>query len=46
VVMAMRPGQSAERLQQLHELERSARVEVKLRVMALAYYRQRKSQGS
>ena len=42
-VMQMRPGQSAERLKHLAELERSARAEVKLRVKALAYA---KSQAS
>ena len=33
----MRPGQSAEKLALLADLERSARAEVKLRVKALAY---------
>src|SRR5580704_8522117 len=36
-VMQMRPGQSAEKLALLSDLERSARAEVKLRVRALAY---------
>jgi hypothetical protein len=36
-VMQMRPGQSAEKLKLLSDLERSARAEVKLRVKALAY---------
>jgi hypothetical protein len=36
-VMQMRPGQSAEKLKHLSDLERSARAEVKLRVKALAY---------
>jgi hypothetical protein len=38
-VLQMRPGQSAEKLKLLAELERSARAEVKLRVKALAYAR-------
>jgi hypothetical protein len=36
-VMQMRPGQSAEKLKLLADLERSARAEVKLRLKALAY---------
>jgi hypothetical protein len=36
-VMKMRPGQSAEQLRHLADLERSARAEVKLRIKALAY---------
>jgi hypothetical protein len=38
-VLQMRPGQSAEKLRLLADLERSARAEVKLRVKALAYAR-------
>jgi len=38
-VMQMRPGQTAEQLTHLADLERSARAEVKLRVKALAYAR-------
>jgi hypothetical protein len=38
-VMQMRPGQSAETLKLLADLERSARAEVKLRIKALAYAR-------
>jgi hypothetical protein len=38
-VMQMRPGQTAEQLKHLADLERSARAEVKLRVKALAYAR-------
>jgi hypothetical protein len=36
-VMQMRPGQSAEKLALLADLERSARAEVKLRLKALAH---------
>jgi hypothetical protein len=35
VVMAMQPGRSAANLKHLHNLERSARAEVKLRVKAV-----------
>jgi hypothetical protein len=42
IVLQLRPGQSAERLKFLHDLERSARAETKLRVRALAHYRQQK----
>jgi hypothetical protein len=38
-VMQMRPGQSAEKLKHLAELERSARAEVKLRTKALQHAR-------
>jgi hypothetical protein len=38
-VLQMRPGQTAEQLRHLADLERSARAEVKLRVKALAYAR-------
>jgi hypothetical protein len=38
-VMQMRPGQSAEKLAHLADLEGSARAEVKLRIKALAYAR-------
>jgi hypothetical protein len=38
-VMQMRPGQSAEKLRLLAELERSARAEVKLRQKALEHAR-------
>jgi hypothetical protein len=38
-VMQMRPGQTAEQLRHLADLEGSARAEVKLRVKALAYAR-------
>ena len=37
-VMQMRPGQSAEKLAHLADLQRSARAEVKLRIKALEYY--------
>jgi hypothetical protein len=37
-VLQMRPGQSAEKLAHLADLERSARAEVKLRIKALKYY--------
>jgi hypothetical protein len=40
IVMQLRPGQPAEKVKFLHELERSARAETKLRVKALAWYRQ------
>jgi hypothetical protein len=36
-VMQLRPGQAAEKLALLKELERSARAEVKLRLKAIAY---------
>jgi hypothetical protein len=36
-VMQMRPGQSAEKLELLADLERSARAEAKLRLKALAH---------
>ena len=36
-VMQMRPGQSAQKLKFLADLERSARAEVKLRLKALEY---------
>jgi hypothetical protein len=36
-VMQMRPGQSAQKLRFLADLERSARAEVKLRLKALEY---------
>lgn len=36
-VMQMRPGQSAQKLAFLRDLERSARAEVKLRLKAIAY---------
>jgi hypothetical protein len=36
-VLAMRPGLSAEKLELLRNLERSARAEVKLRLKAVAY---------
>jgi hypothetical protein len=36
-VMQMRPGQSAELLKHLSDLERSARAEVKLRLKGIAY---------
>jgi hypothetical protein len=42
IVMQMRPGQSAEKVKLLHNLERSARAETKLRVRALAYHRQQR----
>jgi hypothetical protein len=38
-VMQMRPGWTAEQLKLLSDMERSARAEVKLRVIALAYAR-------
>ena len=38
-VLQMRPGQSAEKLAHLADLEGSARAEVKLRIKALAYAR-------
>jgi hypothetical protein len=38
-VMQMRPGQTAEQLRHLADLEGSARAEVKLRIKALAYAR-------
>jgi hypothetical protein len=38
-VMQMRPGQTAEQLKHLADLEGSARAEVKLRVKALAHAR-------
>jgi hypothetical protein len=38
-VLQMRPGQSAEQLRHLADLEGSAREEVKLRVKALGYAR-------
>jgi hypothetical protein len=41
-VMQMRPGQSAEKLAHLADLEGSARAEVKLRLKGIAYT---KSQG-
>jgi hypothetical protein len=37
-VMQMRPGQSADTLKLLADLERSARAEVKLRHKAIEYY--------
>jgi hypothetical protein len=40
VVMQMQPGQPAERVRFLHDLERSARAETRLRVKALEWYRQ------
>jgi hypothetical protein len=40
-VMQMRPGQSANKLKFLAELERSARAEVKLRLKTLQYARNR-----
>jgi len=43
-VMQMRPGQSAEKLKLLSDLERSARAEVKLRLKALAYARSQSGQ--
>ncbi len=47
VVMAMRPDQSKEKVDVLHELERSARAEVRLRVRALAHAEnQRRSRPS
>ena len=42
-VLQMRPGQSADQLRHLADLERSARAEVKLRQKALAH---EKSQSS
>jgi hypothetical protein len=39
----MRPGQSAEKLKLLSDLERSARAEVKLRLKALEFARSRKA---
>ena len=42
-VMQMRPGQSAEKLKHLADLERSAREEVKLRLKGIAYTRSRGS---
>jgi hypothetical protein len=36
-VMAMQPGQSAEKLKLLADLERSARAEVKLRLKAIQH---------
>jgi hypothetical protein len=45
-VMQMRPGQSAEKLAHLSDLERSARAEVKLRIKALAYARSQADQPS
>jgi hypothetical protein len=38
-VMQMRPGQSAEKLELLNQLERSARASVKLRRKAIACWR-------
>jgi hypothetical protein len=37
-VLQMRPGQSAEKLALLADLERSARAELKLRLKAIKYY--------
>jgi hypothetical protein len=45
-VMQMRPGQSAEKLKLLSELERSARAEVKLRLKALEYAKSQIARGS
>src|SRR3984957_18165936 len=45
-VMQMRPGQSAEQLKHLADLEGSARAEVKLRIKALAYARSMVDQSS
>jgi hypothetical protein len=45
-VMQMRPGQSAEKLKLLNDLERSARAEVKLRVKALEYAKSQIARGS
>src|ERR1700683_1241522 len=46
-VMQMRPGQSAEKLAHLADLERSARAEVKLRHKAIVYdLSQQNSDGS
>ena len=45
-VMQMRPGQSAEKLAHLADLERSARAEAKLRIKALAYARSQVDQPS
>jgi hypothetical protein len=39
-VLAMRPNQSAEKLELLRNLERSARAEVKLRLKALNHAKQ------
>ena len=39
VVMQMRPNQTPERLELLHNLERSARAELKLRRRAVEYER-------
>ena len=39
IIMQMRPGQPAAKVKFLHDMERSARAEEKLRVMALAHYR-------
>jgi hypothetical protein len=40
-VMQMRPGQTAEQLKHLADLERSARAEVKLRLKGIAYLQTR-----
>ena len=42
-VMQMKPGYSPEKLTLLHNLERSARAEVKLRIKALEYAKARRS---
>ena len=41
--MQMKPNQSAEKLALLHNLERSARAEVKLRIKALEYAKTHRS---
>jgi hypothetical protein len=45
-VMQMQPGQSAEKLAHLADLEGSARAEVKLRIKALAYARSQVDKSS
>jgi hypothetical protein len=38
-VMQMQPGKSPERLEMLHQFERSCRAEIKLRLRAIEYQR-------
>jgi hypothetical protein len=45
-VMQMRPGQSAEMLAHLADLEGSARAEVKLRLKGIAYAKSLQTRGS
>ncbi len=44
-VLAMRPGHSAEELETIRKLERSARAEVKLRVKALEHHKDQLAAG-